>query len=352
MLEDAARLRNTARVLAAGDAVLRDHDQFAGKNVADELGAEQIESAGFRREDDGVGTARIFHAPHGERAEAVRIARGKDAVARHHDNGKRAFDLRKRIGDGVDQRTGTGVRDELHDDLGVRGGLEICSVAFQAGTHVAQVHQVAVVRDGDEALGGVDANGLSVEQRGITGGGVACVADGHVAGKLGQHIVCENFRNQAHAFDVGKTMAVGGGNPGRFLAAMLQRIEAEVSFARGVGMAVDGDDAAFLVQFFGAARTANRRFAATLTALRISYSLRLVGEAGDPLKQQPAHAGTSSCRLASSADAQSVRSSVSGAEMKVSPSTRISSRLPPVVPMRAERKLYWLAMASISARLL
>jgi hypothetical protein len=74
------------------------------------------------------------------------------------------------------------------------------------------------------------------------------VADRHAAGKLGQHIVREDFRNQAHAFDVGETLAVGGGNAGRFLAAMLKCVKAEVSFARRVGMAVDGDDAAFFVQ--------------------------------------------------------------------------------------------------------
>ena len=45
-------------------------------------------------------------AAHGERAEAVRIARGKDAVARHHDDGEGAVDLRERVGDGVDQRAG------------------------------------------------------------------------------------------------------------------------------------------------------------------------------------------------------------------------------------------------------
>ena len=44
-------------------------------------------------------------------------------------------------------------------------------------------------------------------------------------------------------------MAVGGGDAGRLLAAMLQGVEAEIGFARGVGMAVDGDDAAFFVQF-------------------------------------------------------------------------------------------------------
>ncbi len=54
--------------------------------------------------------------------------------------------------------------------------------------------------------------------------------------------------DQAHALDVGEVLAVGGGDAGRFLAAMLQGIEAEVGLARGVGMAVDGDYAAFFAQ--------------------------------------------------------------------------------------------------------
>ena len=49
---------------------------------------------------------------------------------------------------------------------------------------IAEVDQVAVVRDGDEALGGVDADGLRVEQRRVAGSGVAGVADGQVAGQL------------------------------------------------------------------------------------------------------------------------------------------------------------------------
>ena len=102
--------------------------------------------------------------------------------------------------------------------------------------------------DGDEALGGVDADGLGVEQRRVAGGGVARVADGHVAGELGEHVVGEDFRDQAHALDVGEVLAVGGGDAGRFLAAMLQGVEAEIGLARGVGMAVDGDYAAFFVE--------------------------------------------------------------------------------------------------------
>ena len=84
----------------------------------------------------------------------------------------------------VDQRAGVRVRDELDDDLGVGGGLEVGAVALQPRAHVAEVDQVAVVRDGDEALGGLDADGLRIQQRGVAGGRVARVADGHVAGQL------------------------------------------------------------------------------------------------------------------------------------------------------------------------
>ena len=64
------------------------------------IGAEQIEGAGFAGKDDGVGAVGVLHAAHGERAEAARIAGGEDAVARHHDDGESALDLRERVGDG------------------------------------------------------------------------------------------------------------------------------------------------------------------------------------------------------------------------------------------------------------
>ena len=312
-------------ILAAGDAVFSDHDQFAGQNVAHELGAQQVEGAGFAGEDDGVGTVGIFDAAHGERAEAARIAGGEDAVARHHDDGEGAFDLRERVGDGIDQRAGVGVGDELDDDFGVGCGLEVSAVALEPRAQIAEVDQVAVVRDGDEALGGVDADGLGVEQRRVAGGGVAGVADGHVAGKLGEHIVGEDFRDQAHALDVGEMLAVGGGDAGRFLAAMLQGVEAEIGFARGVGMAVDGDDAAFFAQFVG--RTRTRRGGScdqwsVRSRLAIQRSIRMTLNCRrfalrTPWIEQPRHAETSSWRLASRAEAQSrAQISQSGAEMK------------------------------------
>ena len=56
MLKDAARLRNAAGVLAAGDTVFSHHHEFTGQHVANVFGAEQVERAGFAREDDRVGS--------------------------------------------------------------------------------------------------------------------------------------------------------------------------------------------------------------------------------------------------------------------------------------------------------
>ena len=157
----------------------------------------------------------------------------------------------QRIGDGIHQRAGPRVRDELDDDLGVGRGLKVCAVALEFRANRPEVHQVAIVRNRDQALGRLHANGLRIQQRRVAGCRVARVSDRHVAGKLVQHFVGEDLRNQAHALDVGEMLSVGGGDARRFLSAMLQRIQAEVGLPGGVGMSVDGDDAALFVQLVG-----------------------------------------------------------------------------------------------------
>ena len=43
-------------------------------------------------------------AAHRKRTEAIRIAGGKDAVPRHHDDGESARHLAQRVADGLDER--------------------------------------------------------------------------------------------------------------------------------------------------------------------------------------------------------------------------------------------------------
>ena len=141
-----------------------------------------------------------------------------------------------------------GVRDELHDDLGVRGGLEVGAIAFEPRADGAQVDQVAVVRNRDQSLGRLHADRLRIQQRRVAGRRIARVADGHRARQLLQHVVGEDLRHQPHALDVGQVLAVGRGDARRLLSAMLQRIEAEVGLPRRVGMPVNGDHAALFAQ--------------------------------------------------------------------------------------------------------
>ena len=74
------------------------------------------------------------------------------------------------------------------------------------------------------------------------------MADGHGTGELGQNIVGEYLRDQAHALDIGEVKAIGGGDAGRLLAAMLQGVKCEISLAGCFGVAVNGDYAALFAK--------------------------------------------------------------------------------------------------------
>ena len=95
-------------VLSAGHAIFRHHHELARKNIANVLGAQQIEGACLAGEDDSVGTIGMPEATHRKRAEAARIASSENAVARHHDDRERAIHLREGIGYRIDQRSGAG----------------------------------------------------------------------------------------------------------------------------------------------------------------------------------------------------------------------------------------------------
>ena len=94
--------------------------------------------------------------------------------------------------------------------------------------------------------------------------------------------------------------AVGGGDSGRFLAAVLESVEAEISLTGGGGMAVDGDYAAFFAELV--ARYYSGQWAMVSGQLPGS-----VHDVGDTLEESPHHAVTSPWRVASRAVAQGLR---------------------------------------------
>ena len=98
---------------------------------------------------------------------------------------------------------------------------------LQLAPELDRVGQVAVV--GERHLAAVVApDRLRVLPGAAAGGRVADVADRHVALQRPQLLLVEDLGDEARVAQRGDVPALAGGDPGRLLAAVLQRVEAEV----------------------------------------------------------------------------------------------------------------------------
>ena len=89
-----------------------------------------------------------------------------------------------------------------------------------------------------------DRGGLCVVGSAAPGGGVADVAHGSVPGELSDRPGLEDIAHQSLALArVGSVLRVEGMDAGGFLAAVLQRVEAQEGDLAGVRHAANGNDA-------------------------------------------------------------------------------------------------------------
>ena len=80
------------------------------------------------------------------------------------------------------------LRQQVQNDFAVHGGLEDRARGFEFVAQLGGVGQVAVVRDGDLAARAIHGERLGVAQVRRAGGGIARVADGHVADQVVQDL--------------------------------------------------------------------------------------------------------------------------------------------------------------------
>ena len=90
------------------------------------------------------------------------------------------------------------------------------------------VDQVAVVAERDRAVGGRPEGRLRVLPDARAGRGVAAVADREVALERGERGLVEDLGDQPHVLVDEDLATVADRDPGRLLAAVLERVEAEV----------------------------------------------------------------------------------------------------------------------------
>ena len=225
-------------------AVLVEHDDLAVLDVAHVFRADDVERAGFGGEDRMA----VELADH-QRADAERIARADQLLVGEADEGVGAFELAQPLDEAVDEAVALGARDEMQDDLGVGGRLHDRAVAHQLAAQGEAVGQVAVVADREAAAVELGEQRLHVAQDGFAGGRIAHMADRRHAGQAVDHLAAgEVVADQAHAALGMEPLAVEGDDAGGFLAAVLERVQAERGDRGGVGMAEDAEDAAFFAQ--------------------------------------------------------------------------------------------------------
>ena len=69
--------------------------------------------------------------------------------------------------------------------------------------------------------------------------------------KLGQHVLGEDIRHQAHGLVRVQGHAVGADDPGGLLSAMLQRVQAQVSELLRLRVRIDRHHPALFAKFVG-----------------------------------------------------------------------------------------------------
>ena len=119
------------------------------------------------------------------------------------------------------------------------------SCRAQLVAQLVGVDQVAVVPERDGARVAVVEQRLRVRPRVRAGGRVARVADRELAVQAGQVLLVEHLRDEAEVAQRREAAVLGDGDPGRLLAAVLERVQAEVGEPRDVAAGgVDAEDAA------------------------------------------------------------------------------------------------------------
>ena len=225
--------------------VVGDDHHLAVLDVAHEAGADDVERAGLRGQD----VAAVELAEH-QRADAERVAGADQLLVGERDERVGALDLAQRVDEAVDDARLAAAGDEVEDHLGVGGRLEDRAVADELAPQGQAVGQVAVMGDREAAAVEFGEERLDVAQDRPAGGRVADVADGASGPAAARWSTRSEKLSPTRPSwrSEWKTLAVEGDDAGRFLAAMLQGVQAERRDGRGVGMAEDAEDAAFLAQ--------------------------------------------------------------------------------------------------------
>ena len=226
------------------DPFAGNHHDLAVLDLAHELGADDVERASLRRQYPS-----LAEPADNKRPDAERIARADELLMREPDESIGAFDLEQGFDELLDETLLLAARDEVEYHLGVGGRLANSAFLDEGFAQSQRVGEVAVMRQREAAGIEIDEERLHVAQDRVAAGRVADMANGHIALQPVDHRPRGEMVADKTEAAFGVEMApVEADDAGRFLAAMLERMESERRERRGIGMIEDAEDAARLVQ--------------------------------------------------------------------------------------------------------
>ncbi len=121
-------------------------------------------------------------------------------------------------------------------------------LALETLAFIAREGKVAVVTNCDLAVLASNAERLCFEDRDFAGRRIAHVSNRAGATQAIQMRLIEGIGDVTHLAFHPQLDPIGSDDATRFLAAMLQRVQAEVSQARGFGMSVDSENTTLFTQ--------------------------------------------------------------------------------------------------------
>src|SRR3989344_650925 len=253
-LEDARRVHRLLGALLAVHLAVHIHDDaLARRDVAYQIESHDIERDRLRGEHvlrPLVGLALAEH----QRADAVRVAEGEYAVARdQHGDSIGAAAAPVHGGHGAEQvirretqlRHGLQlVRENIEQDLGIRIGVDVAQVlAVQLVLQLIGIREITVVRQ-RQAIGGVHVKRLGLGRGIAARGGIAHVADAHVALEAEHVALLEHVAHLAVVLAQMDALILAGEDTRGILTAMLQNQHAIVNGLINRSLGKNPDNAA------------------------------------------------------------------------------------------------------------
>ncbi len=140
----------------------------------------------------------------------------------------------------------------MDDGFGVRGGLEDGALLHQLFAQAARIGEIAVMGDREPAARQIGKHRLDIARSRTAGGGIAHMADSVGARASARvAVLAENIADQAEMALSGEMRAVEGDDTGRFLPAMLKRMQTQRGQRRRIRVAENAEDAALFMQLVG-----------------------------------------------------------------------------------------------------